>query len=63
MALAQRLNLSLKQTLNLRMTPQLRQAIKILQVSRPELETMIAEELTLNPTLEERDGVATPDGY
>ncbi len=56
MALEQRLNLNLKQTLTLRMTPQLRQAIKILQVSRPELEQMIADELCQNPTLEETEG-------
>jgi len=53
MALEQRLNL--KQTLTLRMTPQLRQAIKILQVSRAELETMIGDELCQNPTLEENE--------
>jgi len=35
------------------MTPQLRQAIKILQVSRAELETLIDQELTENPVLEE----------
>src|ERR1700680_481065 len=35
------------------MTPQLRQAIKILQVSRTELETLIDEELAENPVLEE----------
>lgn len=35
------------------MTPQLRQAIKILQVSRMELETLIDEELSQNPVLEE----------
>lgn len=35
------------------MTPQLRQAIKILQVSRAELETLIQEELAENPILEE----------
>lgn len=51
MALEQRL--LLKQSLQLRMTPQLRLAIKILQLSRPELEVMIAEELTQNPVLEE----------
>ena len=54
MALEQRLNL--KQTLQLRMTPQLRQAIKILQVSRAELETIITDELSQNPTLEETAG-------
>ncbi len=35
------------------MTPQLRQAIKILQVSRAELEALIDEELAENPVLEE----------
>jgi len=35
------------------MTPQLRQAIKILQVSRAELETLIDEALAENPVLEE----------
>ena len=35
------------------MTPQLRQAIKILQVSRAELETLVDQELTQNPVLEE----------
>src|SRR2546421_1407525 len=35
------------------MTPQLRQAIKILQVSRTELETLIEGELEENPVLEE----------
>lgn len=35
------------------MTPQLRQAIKILQVSRAELETLIQDELSENPILEE----------
>jgi len=35
------------------MTPQLRQAIKILQVSRAELETLVDQELIENPVLEE----------
>src|SRR4051812_876940 len=35
------------------MTPQLRQAIKILQVSRAELETLIDEEMAENPVLED----------
>src|SRR3990172_4208865 len=35
------------------MTPQLRQAIKILQVSRAELEQLVDQELTENPALEE----------
>jgi RNA polymerase sigma-54 factor len=55
MALEQRL--TLRQTLQLRMTPQLRQAIKILQLSRPELETMLNEELLQNPVLEEADSI------
>ena len=46
------------------MTPQLRQAIKILQVSRAELETLIDQELTENPVLEEqrrREGRGQPE--
>jgi RNA polymerase sigma-54 factor len=35
------------------MTPQLRQAIKILQVSRAELEQLVEQELSENPVLEE----------
>jgi RNA polymerase sigma-54 factor len=51
MALETRLYQKLSQQLV--MTPQLRQAIKILQVSRAELEELIDQELTENPTLEE----------
>src|SRR5438128_10468752 len=36
------------------MTPQLRMAIKILQVSRAELDTLVDQELTENPLLEEQ---------
>lgn len=47
----------MKQSLNLsqtlRMTPQLQQAIKLLQLSRLELETNIRQELEENPILEE----------
>jgi RNA polymerase sigma-54 factor len=47
----------MKQTLNLglslRMTPQLQQAIKLLQLSRMELETAVRTELDENPILEE----------
>src|SRR2546428_4645593 len=49
------------------MTPQLRMAIKILQVSRAELETLVDQELTENPLLEEQveekavDAVPTVD--
>ena len=42
-----------KMTQQLVMTPQLRQAIKILQVSRAELEQLIDQELSDNPVLEE----------
>jgi RNA polymerase sigma-54 factor len=44
------------------MTPQLRQAIKILQVSRAELETLIDQELTENPVLEEQQVDEKPEG-
>jgi RNA polymerase sigma-54 factor len=47
----------MKQSLNLsqtlRMTPQLQQAIKLLQLSRMELETAVRKELEENPVLEE----------
>lgn len=42
------------------MTPQLRQAIKILQVSRQELEELVAQELQENPTLEEEVEEVSP---
>jgi RNA polymerase sigma-54 factor len=45
--------LSLKQTAELRMTPQLQQAIKLLQLSRLELEKAIRKEIDENPVLEE----------
>jgi RNA polymerase sigma-54 factor len=51
MALDIRLTQRLSQQLV--MTPQLRQAIKILQVSRGELEALIDQELVENPVLEE----------
>jgi RNA polymerase sigma-54 factor len=49
-------------TQTLVMTPQLRQAIKILQVSRAELESLIDQELTENPVLEEHLVEDKPDG-
>ncbi len=49
-----RLVQQLRMTQQLVMTPQLRQAIKILQVSRAELETLVDQELTENPVLEEQ---------
>src|SRR5262245_35304272 len=42
-----------KLTQQLVMTPQLRMAIKILQVGRLELEAMIVDEMAQNPVLEE----------
>ena len=44
---------SLKLTQQLIMTPQLQQAIKLLQLSRLELLTAINQELETNPILEE----------
>ena len=44
---------SMKQSLGMAMTPQLQQAIKILQMSVMELQQEINNELVENPTLEE----------
>ena len=46
------LRLTQKLTQKLVMTPQLRQAIKILQLPRGELDTLIDEELAENPVIE-----------
>lgn len=51
MALYQKLGL--RQSQELRMTPQLQQAIKLLQLSRLELEKAIQKEIEENPVLEE----------
>ena len=51
MALEQKLSLKLSQRLV--MTPSLQQAIKLLQMTRMELETVVAQELEENPVLEE----------
>lgn len=51
MALEQKL--SLKLTQKLVMTPSLQQAIKLLQMTRVELEGLITQEMVENPTLEE----------
>lgn len=51
MALEQKLSLKLAQKLV--MTPSLQQAIKLLQMTRMELETMVSQELAENPVLEE----------
>src|SRR5512132_2255650 len=44
--------LELRQTHNLKMTPQLQQAIKLLQLSNVELATFVEAELERNPLLE-----------
>src|SRR5262245_4894211 len=44
------------------MTPQLQQAIKLLQLSRIELEEMVVKELQENPALEEGQGEETESG-
>lgn len=49
-----------RQTQSLVMTPQLQQAIKLLQMSHMELASYVAEELETNPLLE-RDDPDTPD--
>ena len=54
MALELRQNLKLSQTL--KMTPQLQQAIKLLQLSRMELVELVREEMVENPVLEESSG-------
>lgn len=46
-------SMNLKQLQSLRMTPQLQQAIKMLQLNRMELESEIRRELDENPVLEE----------
>ena len=47
------MKMSMRLSQQLRMTPQLQQAIKLLQLSRMELETEVRKELTENPILEE----------
>ena len=53
MALEQKLSLKLSQRLV--MTPSLQQAIKLLQMTRLELEVVVAQELEVNPVLEEAE--------
>ncbi len=65
MALEQKLSLKLSQKLV--MTPSLQQAIKLLQMTRMELDTLLTQELVENPVLEESseimesDETATPE--
>ena len=49
-------SLSVRQSQQLVLTPQLTQAIKLLQLSNLELEAFIAEELSKNPLLELQSG-------
>lgn len=56
--MSMQLKTSLKLSQNLRMTPQLQQAIKLLQLSRLELETAVRKELDENPVLEEVQDIA-----
>ncbi len=53
MALEQKLSLKLSQKLV--MTPSLQQAIKLLQMTRMELDTLLTQELVENPVLEESE--------
>jgi RNA polymerase sigma-54 factor len=54
------LKLNLKMTQQLVMTPQLQQAIKLLQLNRLELVNLVQQELTENPVLEEVEGDDDP---
>lgn len=60
MAIGLKQSLNLSQTL--RMTPQLQQAIKLLQLSRLELETAVRKEIEENPVLEELADGAGDEG-
>lgn len=51
--MSQNMKLGLRQSQELRMTPQLQQAIKLLQMSRMELENTVRKEIEENPVLEE----------
>ena len=59
MALGPRLDL--RQTQTLVMTPQLRQAIKLLQYSNVEVASFVEEELERNPLLERDDSAELPN--
>lgn len=60
--MALELKQDLKLTQQLVMTPQLQQAIKLLQLSRMELQEIIAEEIKENPVLEEDSGLEEKTG-
>ncbi|MEO0359923.1 MAG: RNA polymerase sigma-54 factor, partial [Pseudomonadota bacterium] len=54
--------LQLKQSQQLVMTPQLQQAIKLLQMSNLDVSAFVAEEAERNPLLSLDDGVSSDDG-
>lgn len=56
------LRLDLRQSQSLVMTPQLQQAIKLLQLGNLELTTFVEQELEQNPFLEKREDAAEPLG-
>src|SRR5690606_17519424 len=60
MSISMKQSMELRQTL--RMTPQLQQAIKLLQLSRMELEAAVRKELEENPILEEGMEVSNSEG-
>ena len=55
------LRLDMKMTQQLVMTPQLQQAIKLLQLSRMDLIDAVRDELMDNPLLEERSEIAASE--
>src|SRR6476619_5509259 len=59
MALEQKLNLRLSQRLV--MTPSLQQAIKLLQMSKLELQDVLTQEIVENPLLEEEEEAASAE--
>ena len=59
--MAMELKQSLKLSQQLVMTPQLQQAIKLLQLSRMELLEQVREEMEQNPLLEQPDETAEGD--
>lgn len=60
--MTQKIELKLTQSQSLVMTPQLQQAIKILQLSNMELQTFIGEQLLENPLLMEGEAKGTDEG-
>jgi RNA polymerase sigma-54 factor len=58
--MAVELKLNLKMSQQLVMTPQLQQAIKLLQLNQMELVNLVEHEMTENPVLEEVEGSDEP---